>query len=140
MIAELCSAWRLDISSGVHTGWAGMEISISVMFAARRRPSRRGECWRDTAMTEPNCTARVLARGQKTGWILEVAYSECCVGRLESHMLRCLVRLSTSKRSSMLGKTPYCPTFAKVFVQQDGQNDEYDEQHTLRPRIHVCKF
>jgi hypothetical protein len=67
VIVETCSARRLDISSGVHAGCAGMEMSISVMFAARRRPSRRGDCCRDTAMTEPNCTAK-SARRHTPGW------------------------------------------------------------------------
>jgi hypothetical protein len=41
----------------------------------------------------------------------------------------------------MLGQTPYCPSFAEVFVQHDGYNhDEQDEQHTLRPWIHVCEL
>ena len=47
----------------------------------------------------------------------KIAHPESRVGRLKSHVLRHFVCLSTSKGSSMLGKTPYCPTFAKIPIQ-----------------------
>lgn len=48
------SARSLVTSSSVHFGWAGIVISISVIFAANMRPSRRGDPSLDTATTAPN--------------------------------------------------------------------------------------
>ena len=54
MIVDTLSARSCEISWLVHTGCVGIEISIPVILAAKRSPSRRGDCWRETAMTAPN--------------------------------------------------------------------------------------
>ena len=54
VIVEILSARNCEMSSSVQRGCTGIEISSPVMLAAKRSPSRRGDCWRETAMIEPN--------------------------------------------------------------------------------------
>jgi hypothetical protein len=56
VILDTFSARKFDTSLSVHTGCVGIVNSSSVMFAAKRSPSRRGDPWRETASTLPNWT------------------------------------------------------------------------------------